>query len=356
MALSEEQIQKLLVWFMNSSETKRRLTDQRIKAFENNHKWIQPDIIKELSDKEIEAKFLEYYRSGGGRQGLNQIYRDRIIRDKKLFRKTIMYLLDEKVDLKERVDNILGGEFHIEGFGRAILTSFLMDYNPEKYCLWNNKTEMGLSVLGWDIYKKNDSKGNAYLKILSTIRKLSNFISGQKLSFDEVDLFLHTISAEDEGKLAVENIKEGLPPEETRQNVSPPESSMEFSMEKYLEEFIEKNFNIINFGAHLELYQDEESKGRQFPTPIGNIDLLAVDKEKKEFVVIELKKGRSGDAVVGQILRYMGWVVDNLAKDYKVRGIIIVKEKDETMEYALKLVPDVSLFTYIVSFSIKKEI
>jgi hypothetical protein len=61
------------------------------------------------------------------------------------------------------------------------------------------------------------------------------------------------------------------------------------------------------------LYQNEESNGRQYPTPIGNIDLLAIDKKNKEFVVIELKKGRSSDAVIGQILRYMGWVKDKLA-------------------------------------------
>lgn len=50
----------------------------------------------------------------------------------------------------------------------------------------------------------------------------------------------------------------------------------------------------------------------------------------------------------------MGYIKENLAKDYNVRGIIIVKEKDERLEYALKLIPNISLFTYKVFFDIKK--
>jgi len=360
MALSEEQIQKLLEWFVNYSETKKRWAGHRKRTLEENHKWIQPDMIRKISDEELEAKFLEYYKSGGGRQNLNQIYRDRIIRDKKRFMETILYLLNESVDIKKRVDEILDGKYRIEGFGKAIATSFLMDYNPAKYCLWNNKTEMGFSVLGWKAYQRKDSRSTAYLKVLEAIQRLKDLKPELNLTFDDIDLFLHTISAEDEGKKAIESIiedKEILKPivEEIGQ-ASMEVERMEFAMEKYLEEFIEANFSKINFGAKLELYQDEENSGRQYPTPIGNIDLLAVDKEKKEFVVIELKKGRSSDVVIGQILRYMGWVKENLAKDYDVRGIIIVKEKDERLEYALKLMPKVCLFIYSVSFDVKKII
>ncbi len=358
MSLSDEQIQKLLEWFINSSETRRKWSEYRKKSLEENQKWVQPDVIQKISDKELETKFLEYYRTGGGRQSLNQINRDRIIRDKKRFRETILHLFDESIDIKNRINDTLGGKYRIEGFGKAIATSFLMDYNPAKYCLWNNKTEMGLSALGWKARESKDPWGTAYLRILETLQSLINLEPELKLTFDDIDLFLHTISAEDDGIQALKEISEGMEPgiadnERASEEIQTMES-MEFIMEKYLEEFIETNFNKINLGAKLELYQDEENTGRQYPTSIGNIDLLAVDKEKKEFVVIELKKGKSSDAVIGQILRYMGWVKDNLAKDYDVRGIIIVKEKDERLRYALKLTPNVSLFLYEVSFNVKK--
>jgi len=37
------------------------------------------------------------------------------------------------------------------------------------------------------------------------------------------------------------------------------------------------------------------------------IDILAVSKDQKELLVVELKKGRASDVVVGQIQRYMGF-------------------------------------------------
>ncbi|MFX0067354.1 MAG: endonuclease NucS domain-containing protein [Candidatus Hermodarchaeota archaeon] len=42
----------------------------------------------------------------------------------------------------------------------------------------------------------------------------------------------------------------------------------------------------------------------QKPTPAGIIDLFGLDSEGRR-VVIEVKKGKSDDRVVGQISRYM---------------------------------------------------
>lgn len=135
-----------------------------------------------------------------------------------------------------------------------------------------------------------------------------------------------------------------------------PVDSARFALEKHLEEFIEANFSRIDFGRHIELFQNDQSSGRQFPTTIGTIDLLATDLETGEFVVIELKKNRSDDAVVGQILRYMGWVSENLDNGRgRVSGVIIVPESSDRLRYALKMVPNVSVFTYSVSFGLAKD-
>jgi len=116
----------------------------------------------------------------------------------------------------------------------------------------------------------------------------------------------------------------------------------EFVLEKYLKEFIVSNWKRINFGARLELYKDEDGNtGENYSTPVGYPDLLCVDKDTKDLVVIELKKGRESDKVVGQTLRYMGWVKENLAKTRQnVRGIIVTKERDEKLTYAIKPVKD----------------
>lgn len=127
----------------------------------------------------------------------------------------------------------------------------------------------------------------------------------------------------------------------------------EFALEKYLKEFIVSNWKRINFGAKLEIFTDEDgNSGENYSTSIGYPDLLCLDKDTEDFVVIELKKGRESDKVVGQTLRYMGWVEENLAKPgQKVRGMIIMKEKDERVIYAIKPVKDkIKVKYYDVSF------
>lgn len=103
-------------------------------------------------------------------------------------------------------------------------------------------------------------------------------------------------------------------------------------MERELEDFLINNLGLIESG--LELYIDEQGEnGRQYPTDVGTIDLLC--KNKDDFVIVELKKGRTSDAVVGQISRYIGWVRENLCEGHNVRGIIIVHDFDPKLKYAV---------------------
>lgn len=130
-------------------------------------------------------------------------------------------------------------------------------------------------------------------------------------------------------------------------------SESQFALEAHLEEFIDQNWPHINFGSELLRYVAEDQNGRQFPAGPWSIDFLCTDKATGDFVVIELKRGKSSDSTVGQVLRYIGWVAENLAKpQQKVRGIIIAKEVDDALRYAIKGLPNVSVLTYQVDFSL----
>ena len=362
MAVTDEQLKKLFEWFIEWEKTKGWFKS-RWGDNERWKQWIDPSAINSLSNEELKIKFIEYFNRGAGRHPFNAIYRDRIVRDIDKFRKTVKYLIDESVLLQERINQVLDskGKYGIEGMGKGLATSILMDLNPSKYATWNNKTNMGLEALGFTPkFDRTDTWGSKYQKILASISQIRNIRPG--LTYMEIDAFLHTMAAEDDGVRVLKQIleKNDISPLE-REQTEPSlgkSSQMEFAMENYLEEFIESNFKKIDFGIPLELFQDEENSGRQYLTSIGNIDLLAINETKNVFVVIELKKGKSSDTTVGQILRYMGWVKENLAINnyagYSVKGIIIAQEGDEKLGYALKFLPEVNVFVYMVSFELKK--
>lgn len=132
-------------------------------------------------------------------------------------------------------------------------------------------------------------------------------------------------------------------------------SPSQFALEMHLEEFIDRNWNNINFGRKLRKYVADEENGRQFPAGQWLIDFLCVDDECGNLVVIELKKGQTSDATVGQVLRYIAWVEENIAEQgQSVEGIIVAKEIDEALRYAVKNLPHVDVLTYQVDFTLQK--
>ncbi len=129
-----------------------------------------------------------------------------------------------------------------------------------------------------------------------------------------------------------------------------------FALEKHLEDFLVANWSRTDFGKSHDIFeQDGEKVGQQYPTDTGPIDILAISKDKKELLVVELKKGRASDVVVGQLLRYMGFAKQELAeKDQRVRGVIIALEDDQRLRRALAASPDIYFYRYQVSFKLTK--
>jgi restriction system protein len=129
-----------------------------------------------------------------------------------------------------------------------------------------------------------------------------------------------------------------------------------FAMEKHLEDFLVANWNQTELGREYDIYEEEGEKvGQQYPTDSGPLDLLAISKDRKRLLVVELKKGRASDIVVGQILRYMGYVKDELAEtSQEVHGVIIALEDDLRMRRALSVVSNIRFFRYQIGFKLVK--
>jgi len=149
-------------------------------------------------------------------------------------------------------------------------------------------------------------------------------------------------------------------------NVKPPtiisndatvEDPSVFALEKHLEDFLVQNWKHTELGKKYDIYEEEgELVGQQYPSDTGPIDILAVSKDKKTILVVELKKGRVSDNVVGQIQRYMGYVKEELAEtNQEVKGIIIALEDDLRLKRALSVTTNIEFYRYQVSFKLFKN-
>jgi len=128
--------------------------------------------------------------------------------------------------------------------------------------------------------------------------------------------------------------------------------SRTFAFERDLQNYLVRNLGLLEPG--LKLYEDEDGEftGVEFPAGHRYIDILAVGSDDA-YVVIETKVSRAYDRVVGQILRYVGWVKENLAGEAPVRGIIVASEISKDLILATSSVKDIRLVAYEISFKLK---
>lgn len=132
------------------------------------------------------------------------------------------------------------------------------------------------------------------------------------------------------------------------------EDPVSFALEKHLEDFLVSNWSTTDLGKRYDIYSvDGESVGQQYPSDTGPMDILAISKDGQELLVVELKKGRASDSVVGQIQRYMGYVIEELAEPHQtVKGVIIAMDDDLRIRRALRVAQGIEFFRYKISFSL----
>jgi restriction system protein len=133
------------------------------------------------------------------------------------------------------------------------------------------------------------------------------------------------------------------------------EDPSEFVFEKHLEDFLVGNWAQTELSKKYDLVTNDDGKvvAQQYPVDKGFIDILAISKDKREYLVIELKRGRAFDAVVGQTLSYMGFIKNDLAANGEtVRGAVIAHEDSPKLRSAISMVPLIDLFIYQVDFKL----
>lgn len=107
--------------------------------------------------------------------------------------------------------------------------------------------------------------------------------------------------------------------------------------EKVLEDRLVERWRQSAFGrldVHLDRVGSPLRPGRQVATPAGRIDILGWQPLDCTWWVVELKKGRSDDRVIGQVQRYMGLVRSMTGEP--VRGAVVVQEVVPRLRIAAK--------------------
>ena len=313
-------------------------------VFERFRPIFSAEKIAELTEGEMKAFLLfenNMHWTGLQRQG------GRICSNMDKLKKHLGELLDESKSLTQRLDRTVD---NIHGMGKAIVTAILLIAFPDKYGVWNAVSENGLKALDiWPDFSRGTTFGEKYEKINDLLNELARDLSIDLWTLDSLfwclDYFTSGEIVYEEPTVAED---EGMD-----YGASTYKSGAQFGMERHLHEFLRDNWVKTELGQEWVLYteQGDPDAGYEYPCGVGRIDLLAKHKNHPRWLVVELKKKQTGDATVGQITRYMGWVKNNMAMpDEKVEGIIIAPSGDNKIGYSLSVVQNVRLMKYEVQF------
>jgi hypothetical protein len=253
-----------------------------------------------------------------------------------------------------------GRKNNLTGKSASVINALLFAYSPSEnlsVVSLNDRKRIvdGFAIPGGPDFEQ-DSPGKKIVysnkAILDWFRANGIVSSPRTVSCFLYDPLMKTVWKSDTGAegagVPIEQAAAGAPATED-------ESKRLFYMESQLEDFLIENWDKTELGKKLDLLEENgDIISQQYQTEIGKIDILAQDKQTKQYVVIELKKGQTSDDTVGQLTRYMGWLEEHKTNNAPTRGIIIAGEYDSRLHYALKKIKDVEVYLYRVDFRLEE--
>ncbi len=267
-------------------------------------------------------------------------------------RRGLSALLAEDRPLASRLD---GATNDIYGMGKNVASAILLVAHPDKYGVWNNRSEARMKRLGvWPDFERGESFGNRYVKVNQVLLRLRDALGMDLWTLDGLWWFLdqNDLSEPDpESSDMLALAGEG--------SALTAKTSQQFGLERHLHQFLRDNWDHIELSKNWAIYSEpgDLEAGYEYPCDVGRIDLLVRHKREGRWLVIELKREQSTDQTIGQLLRYIGWVKRHLAgKDEPVQGLIICREADKTLQYALDAVPNVEVQSYEVEFRLSRRV
>lgn len=308
-------------------------------VYEEYGPYFQPEEVKDIKEHEI----VSFLKQENNRHWSGLIRaKNKVTKDMEALRAGLSVLVDETEPLAPRFTEAME---RVHGMGTAIATAILHVAYPEKYGVWNGKSKGGMKRLGlWPEFAYGAPIGEKYEKVNGILLNLAEELDTDLWTLDYL-WHWHQVFKEEEEKETVSEDTESR--------------TQRFGLEQHLQDFLRDNWaETETLGAEWVLFEDETGTdaGYEYQTAIGRIDLLAEHKEEDRWLVIELKRGQTSDETVGQVLRYIGAVREELAgEDDDIEGLIIARDVDDKIRYALREVPAVSFRRYEVEFHLRPD-
>jgi hypothetical protein len=302
----------------------------------------QPAAIHELPEETLRS-FL-YFENNKHWTGLNRQV-NRICADMVATRLALAALVDESLPLETRMEQATA----IKGMGKGIITAILHVAYPDRYGVWNSTSDAALIELGlMPTFPRGARFGERYAAINQVLRQVAPAI---EVDLWTLDFLWWTLSPDESDRAHPEELEEVA--------AAAPGfggGARSFALERHLHDYLFDNWANLSLAADWEIYTrpGEPEAGYELVTPIGRIDLLARHRREPRWLVIELKRQGSSDQVVGQVLRYIGWIKAHQAEPGEsVEGLIVAHEGDARLQYAVLAVPNLSFKCYEVEFRLK---
>lgn len=103
--------------------------------------------------------------------------------------KLLTFIQDESIGVRRRVREGLSGRHHCQGIGRNIFTALLHTFNPDKYGVWNSRTEDTLTMIRRKPRLSSDS-GYSYQLINNELIQLKNELNTELTTIDSFMWFI----------------------------------------------------------------------------------------------------------------------------------------------------------------------
>lgn len=299
--------------------------------------------IPQLTADEIRPFF--YFEDNRHWSGLHR-QANRICGAIDALRPLLLRLRDETMPIGQRLDQVIG---RITGLGKGIATALLLVMFPDRYGVWNNPSEAAMIRLGiFPEFARGTSIGQRYERINAILLRLAARLETDLWTLDALWFRILGGGIDDQPGLAAEpalTAPEARPPA--------PTADASFGLERILHQFLVENWDRTDLGRSWKIHEEpgDPEKGVEFPCTVGRIDILARHRSEPRWLVVELKRGMTSDAAVGQVLRYMGWVARQHAQPGEtVKGLVVGREADQLLLYALAAAPNVRFHRYEVEF------